>query len=102
MHAVLPVDRARINETHKRLMHQRRGVALQVSSLSSHILPPETAEVIVDEWRQAFECLCIAAPPRSQESRDVGGWRRHHGGDHCRFGERFPLYTVGRTTASRR
>lgn len=69
---VLPIHRARIDETDVRFMHQRRGVRPAFGSLPSEVLASQLAQMVVDERRQAVERRCIAATPCLEKSRDVG------------------------------
>ena len=55
-----------------RFVHQRRRIRAERRPLLPDVLPPEPAQVVVDERRQALERRLVAAPPRFEQRRDVG------------------------------
>ena len=67
MGAVLPVHGAGVDQPHVRVVHQRGRIGAGARPLLPDVLPPEFAQVVVDERRQALERRLVAASPRFEQ-----------------------------------
>ena len=61
-------------------MDQGTRVAADIWPLAARVLPPELAQLVVDERCELIEGAGVASSPGLQESGDVAGWDCSHDG----------------------
>ena len=71
MCTILPVGTLGIHEMKVGLVHQRRGLERMPPTLVPHMPARNTAELVVDQGRQAIQRRLIAAAPRPDEGGNL-------------------------------
>ncbi len=62
-----------LNEPQERLVHDRGGLERVIAPLSFHVITRETAQLVINQRRQALQRLGVALAPLGQELREIGG-----------------------------
>jgi hypothetical protein len=69
---VPPFDALDVEESHVRLVDERRGLQRVFAAFATHVTACDTPQLVVHERDELVECGLIAPPP-GQEQR---GWTR--------------------------
>jgi hypothetical protein len=69
MRPVLPVHPPDVDQAQIRLVHERRGLEAVPGALPGHAALRDPMELPLDQRDEARQRLCVATPPRQEQTR---------------------------------